>query len=128
MTLVHDLRQAVRSLRKSPGATLTIVCTLALCMGANTAIYSIVDAMLFRALPFPSPDRLVQLVNHWRGPAGEGEETGMTGHDWNMFHDHSTRLEPAAYAGMGGGANLAANVRVEYVQQGRVTASFFRVL
>ena len=51
--LWSELAYSVRQLRKNPGVTLTVVATLALCIGANTAIYSVVDAVLVRPLPYP---------------------------------------------------------------------------
>ena len=61
---MREIRYAIRSLARSRGFTIATVLTLAIGIGAATAIYSVVDTILFRPLPFPGGDRLVRLVEY----------------------------------------------------------------
>ncbi len=127
MTRWNDLRYAARQLRKSPAFTITVLATLGLCIGANTAIFTIVDTLFFRALPYPDPARLVMLTSVYEKNGASGVNTSQTGTQWEIVRDHASFLDSAVYAGTAG-VNLFAAGRVEYVQQQRVSANFFRVL
>ena len=74
MTLLQDLRHAARSLIKTPAFTGVVVLTLGLAIGANSAIFSIVDGVLLRPLPYDSPDDIVLVRERGQGEMGEREE------------------------------------------------------
>ena len=61
-SIISDLRHGVRLLLRSPGFSIVAIATLALGIGANTAIFSTVDALLIRALPYTNPDRIVMML------------------------------------------------------------------
>lgn len=127
MNLAMDFRYALRALRRTPSVTAIIVLTLALCIGANTAIFSVVDATLLRPLPYPEPNRLAHIARHFQGRNGEGDSIGQNGRVWEAIRDHATFLDAAVLAGHEG-VNFAAAGNVQYVEQQRVSAGFFRVL
>lgn len=79
MPLANDIRYALRQLRKSPGFTLIVLTTLGLCIGANTAIYSVLDAVVLRPLPYPEPDRLAMLTTANLQPGREEIDFSQTG-------------------------------------------------
>ncbi len=61
--LMDDLRYAVRQMTKSPGFALVVVVTLALAIGANTAVFSVIDAVMLRPLPYDHPERLIEATS-----------------------------------------------------------------
>src|SRR3974377_2254494 len=79
-TLFHDLRYSLRQLRKTPGMALLAVVTLALGVGANTAIFSVIESVLLRPLPYAHAERLLFI-----GPAGNKPSFGST--SWLNYHD-----------------------------------------
>jgi predicted permease len=127
MRLWSELRFTLRQLGRSPGLTVTILVTLALCIGANTAIYSFIDALRVKSLPYPDPDRLGAIARHLRFPGGEETGFHIDGTMWEALHHNATKIDLAAEGGVSG-VNLVAANRVEYIQQKRVSAGYFRVL
>jgi predicted permease len=127
MAFWKDARFALRQLRKSPGFTVIVVVTLAVCIGVNTAVFSVLDAVLLRGMPYPQPDRLALVVTAARAGGAENINTSQTGALLEAVRDHVAGLDVAASAGTGG-ANFAAADHPEYIQQHRVSAGYFRVL
>jgi predicted permease len=124
-TLIQDLRYGLRAMSKSPGFTLVAVLTLALGIGANTAIFSVVSAVLLRPLPYPEAERLVYVGQQYRGEfSGSGEPKFL------FWREQSRSFEAlACYSGYGGaGGNLAGGREAEYVGGLRVSEDFFRAL
>lgn len=125
---VRNTRYAIRTLRNSPGFALASILTLALCIGANTAIFSVIDAVLLRPLPYPEPDRLMQLVLEVRSRSSSGIESSQNGFTWEMMRDHAHSADFAVMGPSFIGLNLAAQGKARYVEQHRVSSGYFQVL
>src|SRR6185437_1541138 len=85
-TVLQDLRYAFRMLRKSPGFTAVAVLTLALGIGANTAIFSLIDAVMLRMLPVQNPEQLVRI--QFRSPVSPRPRAVATNPIWEQVRDH----------------------------------------
>ena len=126
-TLWRELRLAARTLGRSPGFTLIAVITLALGIGANTAVFSVVDVVLLRPLPWPHPEQLGAMMSRYDEHGQTGDDDVVDGRTWELMRDHAVAVDPAIYS-MSGTVNLAANGHAGYVTEQRVSAGFFRVL
>ena len=92
--LVQDLRYAARGLRNTPGFTLTAVLTLAIGIGATTAVFSVINGILLRSLPYPDADRLVAVSNVFpNGGGGFGLVSGSDVANWRADNQVFDRLE-----------------------------------
>ncbi len=118
--LFQDLRYALRQMRKSPGFTLVAVITLALGIGATTAVFSVVDQVLLHPLPYPDSDRIVKMAETFKGIAGD-DASPANYLDWAA--QNSVFAEMAASRGWP--ANLSEGDRPERVKGTMVTPSFF---
>jgi hypothetical protein len=127
MELARDLRIACRTAVKRPLFTLAIILTLALCIGVNSAIYSVIDSTLLRPLPYPEPERLAQVATIVENKGARIIRDAQDGRMWEAVRDHDTGFDRAIMAGTSG-VNLSLGDTAEYVQQHRVSAGYFRVL
>jgi putative ABC transport system permease protein len=125
MDLLADLRYAVRLLRKTPVFTVAAIGTLALGIGANTTIFSLVQTMLLRPLPYQNPDQVV-MVWEDRTAAGFPRNTPAPANyrDWRAMNRSFTDMAATGFAY----ANLTGDGAPEVVLGRRVTANFFSVL
>ena len=120
-TFLQDLRYAARMLRKSPGFAAVAIGTLALGIGANTAIFSLVRAVLLEPLPFADPERIVTVMEMWKGRRGN-VAAGMLA-DLQRDSKSFDALAGARYANL----NIALGDTSERVLGARVTRDFFTV-
>jgi putative ABC transport system permease protein len=118
-----DLKFALRSLSRSPDFTLVAVLVMALGIGANTAVFSVVNAVLLKPLAYRDPDRIVALSSLWKKDGSHGYVSAPDFHDW---HDQSTAFTAMAYY-KGYDTAVAGGSAAEYGHAAAVTPEFFRV-
>ena len=136
--LLQDLKYAVRQLSKSPGFTTVAVLTLALGIGANTAVFTLANAFLIRSLPYPHPERLGILLNRFEGvPEADQNSLFTVLHDgemWELVRDDvpSVIAASASPPNVPGAPHTIVNLKVgddvESVSGARVSAHYFEVM
>jgi hypothetical protein len=121
--LWNDLRYSLRTLRKSPGFTAVVILTLALGIGANTTIFSVIDGVFLKPLPFPDPDRLVMVWQHdVRDPDDHNIISLPNYLDWKQQNHVFQNM--AIFDSAGKSYSLSGERNPEQVSGLRVSASF----
>jgi len=123
-TLFRDIRYGARSLMKRPGFTMIALIALALGIGANTAIFSLVNAVLLRPLPFAEPDRLVWM---WGNIRNGSNRASVSPPDYLDYRQQNTTFEEFA-ASMGVASNLTGSGEPERLTAAGVTGNYFQAL
>ncbi len=126
MSIRNDLTYAARNLAREPGFTAVALLTLGLAIGANTAIFSVADALILKPLPLPQAASLMVLVRHWP----TYESVAMSVPKFMFLREHTRRefVTAAAYEDLGSGFNLAGQGAPERLRGARVSADFFATL
>jgi predicted permease len=124
--MFQDLRYGLRMLLKHKGFTAVAVLTLALGIGANTAIFSVINAVLLRPLPYEEPGQLVRL---WADRSGQRtEQNHFAPAEITDFRDHLTVFEDVGLFDIGGSANLTGGEKPERVNSAEASPALFTVL
>jgi putative ABC transport system permease protein len=125
--LLQDVRFGLRMLAKSPGFAALVVLIMALGIGANTAVFSVVNAVLLKPLAYRDPDRIVTLCNYSRtGGAATALSKAVSIPDVQDWHDQSSSFEAMAYYSSGEAAVMSGSA-AEYARVTRVSPEFLRV-
>jgi len=123
--LLFDLRYAVRMLLRSPGFSFIAIATVALGIGATTAIYSVIDATLLHPLPYPNPAELVRVEDDLPGVGAE--RVGISVPEWRDL-ESSGIFQSASITGTGANVNLTGSAQPLRLSFKQVTPNYFAVL
>ena len=123
--LLFDLRYAVRMLLRSPGFSFIAIATMALGIGATTAIYSVIDATLLHPLPYPNPAELVRIQDDLPGVGAQG--VGISVPEWRDL-ESSGIFQSASITGTGANVNLTGSAQPLRLSFKQVTPNYFAVL
>ena len=124
----QDVRFGVRMLVRNPGFTVTVILTLALSIGANTAIFSLVNALLLKSLPYSHPERLAAIYGKTTGADAYNMRRSIDGEEWELLRDDVPSLLSAVTAGITSGVNLQSGSHAQYLHAARISAHYFDVL
>jgi putative ABC transport system permease protein len=127
-TIVRDTRYALRVLRKSPAFTLTAVLTLALAIAINTAVFSVVDGVLLRALPYPHAEQLLLMEARIEASGERDRRTAQHGFAWITVRDHATTIDRAVFSTWVSGVNVVGPAGAIHADQQKIGSGFFGVL
>ena len=128
MTLLsYDLRVALRGLRRSPLFSIVAILSLALGIGANTAIFTLIDQMLLRRLPVKNPDELVML---YQQGSHNGSNMGTRMHSYPIYQEYQKRAEPLSevIARRLVATSISVDNQTERVDAEMVSGNFFTML
>ncbi len=126
--LGQNLKFAARQLLRNPGFTVTVILTLALSIGANTAIFSIVNALMLKSLPYSHPERMGTIYTRVTGTRSSDERHHLNGEQWELLRDNVPALTSAVSSGRPSGINLQSGSQVQYLQAGRISEHYLDVL
>jgi predicted permease len=126
--LGQNFKWAVRQLLRNPGFTVTVILTLALSIGANTAIFSIVNALMLKSLPYSHPERMGTIYTRITGTRSSDQRHHVNGEQWELLRDDVPALMSAVSSGQASGINLQAGTQVQYLQAGRISEHYLDVL
>jgi hypothetical protein len=123
--LLFDLQYAVRMLLRSPGFSFIAIATMALGIGATTAIYSVIDATLLHPLPYPNPAELVRIVDDLPGVGAQN--VGISVPEWRDI-ENSGIFQSVSVSGTGANVNLTGSAQPERLSYKHATPNYFTVL
>src|SRR5690349_2948414 len=132
--LLHDIRYAFRTLRRSAGLSLVIIASLAIGIGANTAIFSVVNALILKPLPYPEPDRLavlwlrspgINIPQDWPSP---GQYFDVVNENKSFSDMSISQGRVGTLLGVSGGSQTPAGQEAQRVETLVTSSTLFQML
>jgi predicted permease len=124
----QHLRFAARQLWRNPGFTVTVIVTLALSIGANAAIFSMVNVLMLKSLPYPHPERMGTIYTQVTGSRASDDRHKLNGEQWELLRDNVPSLIAAVSSRGISGVNLGWGSQGQYLHAGRISAHYLDVL